>query len=215
MGATNHTTNYNLPQFVGSDKPTWLGDFNSAMNTIDTQMKANDTLANTAKTTADTALINSSTAETTANNAQTKADTADTTANSALNKALQNESDVSNLKTSITYNTSEIVVGTWIDGKPIYRKVIIGTLDGTFVESGYFFTWINTGITNIDNITSKELSVKTTEKISFEGSENLKLDYILTGGFANNVQIGAKSGSIPADSPVIITLEYTKTSDNV
>lgn len=114
---------------------------------------------------------------------------------------------------SNTYSTTETIIGTWIDGKPIYRKTITGILDGTYVESGYFFTWINSGITNIDNITSKEISVKTTDKISFEGSENLKLDYILTGGFANKVQIGAKSGSIPADSSVIITLEYTKTTD--
>ena len=98
MGATNHTTNYNLPQFVGSDKPTWLGDVNGAMSAIDTQMKANDTLGNTAKTTADTALANAATAQTAANNAQTKADTADTTANSALTKALANESDIANIE---------------------------------------------------------------------------------------------------------------------
>ena len=55
MGATNHTTNYNLPQFIGSDKPTWLGDVNGAMSTIDTQMKENSDLATTAKSTADTA----------------------------------------------------------------------------------------------------------------------------------------------------------------
>lgn len=41
MSATNHTTNYNLPQFVGSDKPAWLGDINPALNTIDGQMKTN------------------------------------------------------------------------------------------------------------------------------------------------------------------------------
>ena len=41
MSATNHTTNYNLPIFVGTDKPAWLVDFNGAMTTIDTQMKAN------------------------------------------------------------------------------------------------------------------------------------------------------------------------------
>ena len=41
MSSTNHTTNYNLPQFVGTDKPAWLGDVNPAMSAIDTQMKAN------------------------------------------------------------------------------------------------------------------------------------------------------------------------------
>ena len=41
MSATNHTTNYNLPVFVGTDKPAWLVDFNGAMNAIDAQMKVN------------------------------------------------------------------------------------------------------------------------------------------------------------------------------
>ena len=41
MSATNTTTNYNLPIFIGSDKPSWLADFNGAMNAIDTQMKTN------------------------------------------------------------------------------------------------------------------------------------------------------------------------------
>ena len=41
MTATNHTKNYNLSQFVGTDRPTWLGDYNSDMTKIDAQMKAN------------------------------------------------------------------------------------------------------------------------------------------------------------------------------
>ena len=41
MSYTNHTPNYNLPQYVGTDKPTFLGDFNNAMTTIDTQMHNN------------------------------------------------------------------------------------------------------------------------------------------------------------------------------
>ncbi len=39
MGATNRTTNYNLPQFVATDVPTWLTDVNGAMATIDTSIK--------------------------------------------------------------------------------------------------------------------------------------------------------------------------------
>lgn len=39
MSHTNSTTNYNLPQFVGTDKPAWLGDINPAMASIDTAIK--------------------------------------------------------------------------------------------------------------------------------------------------------------------------------
>ena len=41
MSHTNTTANYNLPQFIGTDKPSWLTDVNGAMTSIDTQMKAN------------------------------------------------------------------------------------------------------------------------------------------------------------------------------
>ena len=41
MTATNKTTNYDLSQFVGTDRPTWLGDYNSDMSKIDRQLKQN------------------------------------------------------------------------------------------------------------------------------------------------------------------------------
>lgn len=41
MSHTNSTTNYELSQFLGSDKPAWLVDYNGDMLKIDTQMKAN------------------------------------------------------------------------------------------------------------------------------------------------------------------------------
>lgn len=42
MSSTNKTTNYGLPQFIGSDIPTWLGDVNGSMAAIDAQMKRNE-----------------------------------------------------------------------------------------------------------------------------------------------------------------------------
>lgn len=41
MSHTNSTTNYELSQFLGSDKPAWLVDYNGDMLKIDNQMKAN------------------------------------------------------------------------------------------------------------------------------------------------------------------------------
>ena len=48
MAHTNATPNYSLPQFVGTDKPAWLTDFNGAMSAIDTAVKANEVSAATA-----------------------------------------------------------------------------------------------------------------------------------------------------------------------
>lgn len=56
MSATNHTTNYDLSQFVGTDKPSILSDYNGDMQKIDTAIKGVNTVATGAANTASTAL---------------------------------------------------------------------------------------------------------------------------------------------------------------
>ena len=108
FGHSGATTNYELPQFVGTDKPTWLGDFNTAMATIDSGMAENagditslgtrvtnaETTAGQASTdvaslqsTVSTLSSNVSSVTTTANNAQSTATSALNTANSAQSTA--------------------------------------------------------------------------------------------------------------------------------
>ena len=41
MPYTNQTPNYGLPQYIATDKPTYLGDVNGAYLKVDAQMKAN------------------------------------------------------------------------------------------------------------------------------------------------------------------------------
>lgn len=121
MASTNKTTNYELSQFIGTDKPTFLGDYNGDMAKIDAQMKVNadnitsaTSTANTASTNASTALTNANTAQTTASTAQTTASGAQTTANNALAKALQNESDIAkfNLTDIENFDASKITVSS-------------------------------------------------------------------------------------------------------
>lgn len=103
MSSTNKTTNYELSQYVGTDKPTYLGDYNGDMLKIDTQMKANadsassaNSLATTAKNTADGAETHAQTAITNAETADGKAVSAQNTATSALTKATANEAKINN-----------------------------------------------------------------------------------------------------------------------
>ena len=142
MGATNHTTNYNLPQFVGSDKPTWLGDVNGAMNLIDAQMKANHDLGTLAKTTADTAKTTADSASTLAGIADGKADNASTNANTALAKSLANEANINkfNLSVEVKPTLSASVAGATItqytEGMDV--KVMRDTTGSVFKLYGAF-----------------------------------------------------------------------------
>ena len=70
MSHTNSTPNYNLPQFLTTDKPAWLTDINNAFLAIDTGL-------DTAKDTADNAQSDATQALTDAGNASTAAATAD------------------------------------------------------------------------------------------------------------------------------------------
>lgn len=81
MASTNKTTHYDLPLFIGTDKPTWLGDFNSAMTALDnaiyqaaqaaataqSQATAANSTATAASSNATTAIQNASQALTLAN----------------------------------------------------------------------------------------------------------------------------------------------------
>ncbi len=114
MSSTNHTTNYGLSQFLGTDKPAWLVDYNGDMAAIDTQMKAN----------ADAAAG----AQTTANTADGKADT-NATAISTLNTQINGDSgiaaDVTTLQGSV--NTITSLIG---NGEPTTSdKTLIGAIN--------------------------------------------------------------------------------------
>lgn len=53
----------------------------------------------------------------------------------------------------IDYSTEEQIVGTWIDGKPLYQKTIVTTLISS--NTGNYVTF-NHGISNIDAITDAD-----------------------------------------------------------
>ena len=116
MASTNKTTNYELSQFIGTDKPAWLSDYNQDMSKIDAQMKLNadgvttasgvgtantnaiGTLANLT-TTAKTDLVSAvNEVDTNADTAQSTAEAAATTANSAstVANALQSYLSITN-----------------------------------------------------------------------------------------------------------------------
>lgn len=80
MASTNKTTHYDLPLFVGTDKPTWLGDFNSAMTALDNAIYQAEQAAATAQSQA-------TAANSTATAASSNATTAIQNASQALNLA--------------------------------------------------------------------------------------------------------------------------------
>lgn len=87
MGHTNSTANLSLPQFIGTDKPTWLGDVNGAFSAIDSYAGTNDAAVAAAVSDASSAISQAAAAVNTANTANTTAGNASTAANNAIGVA--------------------------------------------------------------------------------------------------------------------------------
>lgn len=140
MSSTNKTPNYNLSQYIGTDKPTYLGDYNGDMLKIDTQLKANADSASNAKAAAGAAKAVAEQASKTAQslndsvtanseeiaNLKTKnaqqdssIQNASNTASSALNKANQNANNITDINTRNQWTQATNIHNT---GLPNYSK---------------------------------------------------------------------------------------------
>lgn len=128
MGHTNSTPNLSLPQFIGSDKPTWLSDVNGAMLAIDNAYGTIEAQASSAATAAAGAVTVAEAAQTAADSAATAAATAGTnasqalsTANNAATVALQAQSDS---EESLEIATGKIAASVTGDGVKTYAQLL-------------------------------------------------------------------------------------------
>lgn len=130
MSSTNKTTYYELSQYIGTDKPTYLGDYNSDMSKIDAGIHGADDKATTASQNAGRAIArvgevektvqshtsaittlqtdvtglkdSVKTAQDTATEASRKAESAQQTANSALLTANNASAKADNVNKDVT-----------------------------------------------------------------------------------------------------------------
>lgn len=108
MSSTNKTPNYELSQYVGTDKPTYLGDYNGDMLKIDTQMKANADAASNAEASAGEAVAKVSTVENTVSAIDTRLKTAESTLQSQGQILTQLNANVVTLTSDNTTNKQNI-----------------------------------------------------------------------------------------------------------
>ena len=106
---------------------------------------------------------------------------------------------IGNLKSSTydVYSTNETVVGAWIDGKPIYRKVVILSSDEGITNTGKI---ISHGIKDIDcPINCKAVGVgrSATDIFWVNEKKSTSGSFYCAEGFEGNTFI----------------FEYTKTTD--
>ena len=184
MASTNKTTHYELSQYVGSDKPTYLTDYNGDMLAIDTGIYNAQTKADSAYTAAREADTKAGNAQTTANTAVTNAGTANTnigtmanlntTDKTSLVDAINEVNNTLNFTSFKEYNTSsaDVTIGNnlHIDGFYIqlaktqngnYAKVYgqIAGYANTSDTNSTTFTLSNTGLTIASQFTVASVGI--------------------------------------------------------
>lgn len=124
MGSTNKTQYLQLPQWIGTDQPTWLGDMNDAFlkidtgyNTISGNASSAISQAGQAVQTATNASEKASEALTAAEEASSGAETATSTANNALTTANQANTAISGITQKVqTLETNFATIDDWVGG---------------------------------------------------------------------------------------------------
>lgn len=135
-----------------------------------------------------------------------------TNLNKIENGIEQNSNEIVNTNNKFNYSTEEQVIGTWIDGKPLYRKT---------------FVWEKTGCTGDTLVTdSIDISSLGVDTVFIDYSSSFILDYY------KKTSISPSSAGVPQqtydhttyiqnnkiyvrgyNSKRVITIKYTKTTD--
>jgi hypothetical protein len=180
MAHTNQTPNYNLSQFLGTDKPAWLVDYNGDMEKIDLGLKAAKDVADAAKEEADQGATDIAAVTITANSADAKATAAvsnfaeayDATATYAIGEYVTYE--------NLTYKcTVTITVPEPFNGNHWTRATVDSELTAT-----------NTTVANV-NVTA------TAAKSVTDHVKHIMFNATLAGGPTNEIAI---NNFLPAES---------------
>ena len=184
MGSSQKTPNYDFPQFIDTDKPSWRGDINDFAITADSALAAIDvkvtnavSTANGANTTASNALTLVQSLESSVSSDLAAAVTQATNANNAANNALsaaqtanQNassaQSSVSSVGTSVTNLASRVTTVENGQSSLANSVTTVGTaVYGVARHSGGFQYTGATGVAvNLVHATGNGLTFNATRK---------------------------------------------------
>ena len=112
-----------------------------------------------------------------------------------------------------SYSTTETVVGTWVDGKPIYRKVLV--LNQTISSDTSIPSTIPSNADNywIDFGTSYFVASTSSARLPLSYTHPSGLIYQVSAWLSDKNTIQVRIGSSQSVSKMVAVLEYTKTTD--
>lgn len=185
MASTNKTTHYELSQFLGTDKPAWLADYNSDMSKIDAGINTAQTTATGADGKADTVSTNLGNIENLTTSTKTSAvaainevdghaDLAQETANSASDAANIATGKVNDLADyfNLQYH-STITVSISGSGSPAITSSEIRSAyndDGTLGKIYGRIDWNKQGVSSTITINFSDTGLRPAEAITINAA---------------------------------------------
>lgn len=113
------------------------------------------------------------------------------------------------------YSAGEQVIGTYVNGETLYRKVMVETLDGSWKENGVTFSWIDLGV-KVDKVARLSVSLTPNEEFIYTEASNKDMVVSLRNGrggiTTTELQVGLTT-SMFANQEIDIIIEYTKITD--
>ena len=110
------------------------------------------------------------------------------------------------------YSTNEIRVGTWINGKPLYRKTYVETLSSQIEDNGSNTQhFIHPGITNVDDVVSMTGTIDNYQLPYIFKDTNTSINYYNKNN--NVIVLNIYKTYWTAGTKIKLTMEYTKTTD--
>lgn len=218
MAFTNQTTHYGLPQWIGSDKPTYLVDQNNAYQTIDSEIYNANVTAGEAVTTANGASSTAGAASATAADALSAAQTASTTADNALTEAQTANTNAQAAQTAAgaaqtaAQAAQEAAAGNSITNlAPAYDSTITYGIDDLVTQDGKLYKCI-VAVTSPEQFDINKWDDVTTSEVY---ARNLALDNYYTKAQSDNrfgKRVATNTGNIidtsTASSDINITNVY-------
>lgn len=180
MSSTNKTTNYELSQFIGADKPAWLTDYNTDMSKIDAGIHSAQTTATGADGKADANTNNigdltylSTTAKNTLvaaiNEVDSNTDTAQNTANTALTNAGAANTAIAGINAYLDINTfASFSGGTTNNGAISFINMNYATNSTSSLGKIY-------GTIDVNSVGAADTTITLTEKTSFRPDSKITI----------------------------------------
>ena len=209
MSFTNQTTHYGLPQWIGSDKPTYLVDQNNAYQTIDSEIYNANVTAGEAVTTANGASSTAGAASATAADALSAAQTASTTADSALSEAQTANTNAQAAQTAAgaaqtaAQAAQEAAAGNSITNlAPAYDSTITYAIDDLVTQDGKLYKCIVAVVTpeqfdinKWDDVTTSEVYARADNYLKRVNCDNNSFIKLSTDAADSYESISAINGN--------------------